>query len=66
MFTDGSAINSIQTVTIASIIEDTLVEGPETFTVNLEPSNPGAGDTNNFILGTIRTSTIIIDDNDCE
>ena len=66
MFTDGSAVGSLMTVTLTNIIDDTLDEGPESFLAVLQPSEPVLGDTGNFILGTQETSTITIIDNDRE
>lgn len=63
-FSAGTAINSVQTATI-DIMDDSIVEGEERFRVELEESNPGLGDSSNFVISpTAPTTDVIIIDDD--
>lgn len=66
MFTDGSAVGSLQTVTLTTINDDTEVEADESFVAILQQPQVALGDTGNFVLGQRQSSTITIIDNDRE
>lgn len=63
-FTVGTALNSVQPA-IISITDDSIVEGEERFRVELEESDPGLGDSSNFVINpSASTTDVIIVDND--
>lgn len=63
-FTVGTALNSVQSALI-SITDDSIVEGEERFRVELEESDPGLGDSSNFVINpSASTTDVIIVDND--
>ena len=63
-FSAGTAVDSVQPATI-SITDDSIVEGEERFRVELEESDPGLGDSSNFVINpTASTTDVIIVDND--
>lgn len=55
---------SVQTV-IIDIVDDSIVESLESFQVTLHDSDPGLGDTSNFMIdANLRTTQVIITDDD--